>query len=99
MSYSLEFHPEALAELECVTGDYEAKQPELGVRFREVVEKTCRTIVENPHLWRERAMGYRRVNLPGFSYFISFMLDGDRILVIAVPHSSRKPNYWANRIP
>ncbi len=37
MSLVLEFLPEALAEVECVTGDYEARVPGLGVRFREEV--------------------------------------------------------------
>ena len=99
MSCYLDFHREALAELECVTGDYEARQPDLGVRFRSIVETTCGAIVENPLLWRERSGGYRRANLPGFSYFIAFIIDGDRVLIVAVPHSGRKPGYWLSRIP
>ncbi len=99
MSYFLEFHPEAFAELECVTGDYEARQPNLGVRFRRIVEATCGAIVENPLLWRERPGGYRRVNLPGFPYHIAFLVDEDRILIVAVSHSGRKPDYWASRRP
>lgn len=99
MSYFLEFHPEALAELECATGDYEARQPGLGVRFRRILETTCGAIVGNPMVWRERPGGCRRVNLPGFPFFIAFIIDGDRILIVAVPHSSRKPGYWRNRRP
>jgi hypothetical protein len=43
MSLVLEFFPEAAAELECATGEYEARVPGLGVRFRQVVESTCST--------------------------------------------------------
>ncbi len=40
MSLVLEFFPEAAAELECVTGSYEARVPGLGVRFRLERENT-----------------------------------------------------------
>lgn len=52
MSFVLEFLPEAHAEVECVTGDYEARVAGLGVRFRQVVESTCVAIVQHPLLWR-----------------------------------------------
>jgi len=38
MNTVLEFLPEASAEIQCVTGDYEAKVEGLGVRFRIEVE-------------------------------------------------------------
>jgi hypothetical protein len=68
MNSILEFLPEASAEADCITGDYEARTPGLGVRFREEVESVCAAIVQHPLLWRERPGGYRRVNLPGFPY-------------------------------
>ena len=99
MSLALEFVAEASAELECVAGDYEAKVPGLGVRFREEVESTCAAIVQHPLLWRERSEGFRRVNLPGFSYYVAFVQRGDRIFVIAIAHASRHPDYFRNRLP
>ena len=38
MSFVLEFLPEAFAEVECVTGDYEARSAGVGARFRSEVE-------------------------------------------------------------
>ena len=99
MSLVLEFLPEAQAEVECVTGDYEARVPGLGVRFREEVESVCAAIVQHPLLWRERPGGYRRVNLPGFPYYVAFVLREDHVLVIAVAHGSRHPDYWKSRMP
>ena len=99
MSFVLEFLPEAFAEIECVTGDYEARVPGLGVRFREVIESTCAAIVQHPLLWRERPGGYRRVNLPGFSYYIAFVLRDELVVVVAVAHASRNPDYWKSRMP
>lgn len=99
MSLILEFLPEAQAEVECVTGDYEARVPGLGVRFREEVESVCAAIVQHPLLWRERSAGYRRVNLPGFSHYVAFVLREERVLITAVAHASRHPDYWKVRRP
>lgn len=99
MSLALEFVGEAFAELECITGDYEAKVSGLGARFREEVESVCAAIVQHPLLWRERPEGFRRVNLPGFSYYVAFVVREERIFVVAVAHASRHPDYFRNRLP
>ena len=99
MSFVLEFLPEASAEIECVTADYEARSIGLGARFRSEIESACGAIVQHPLLWRLRPAGYRRVNLPGFPYYIAFITDEQHALVIAVAHSSRHPNYFKSRIP
>ncbi len=99
MSCVLEFLPEAFAEVECVTGDYEARSKGLGSRFRAEVESACAAIVQHPLLWRLRPGGYRRVNLPGFPYHIAFVNDEQRVVIIAVAHASRHPDHFKTRMP
>lgn len=99
MNFVLAFLPEAFAEVECVTGDYEARSVGLGARFRFEVESVCSAIVQHPLLWRLRPGGYRRVNLPGFPHYVAFITDAQQALVVAVAHSSRHPDYFRNRIP
>lgn len=99
MSFILEFLPESVAEVACVTGDYEARATGLGSRFRAQVESVCAAIVQHPFLWRPRRGGYRRVNLPGFPYYVAFVIDEEQALIIAVAHASRHPDYFKNRIP
>ena len=99
MSFLLEFLPEASAEVECVTGDYEAGSVGLGARFRSEVESACAAIVQHPLLWRLRPAGYRRVNLPGFPYYLAFVPDEQQALIVAVAHSSRHPDYFRSRGP
>ena len=81
----LEFLPEAKLEAEDAT------------IFRGEVESVCAAIARQPLLWRERIGGFRRVNLPGFPYYVAYLIRGDRILVAAIGHSSRHPNYWKRR--
>ena len=99
MSFVLEFLAEAAAEVECITGDYEARIAGLGSRFRAEIESVCAAMVQHPLLWRLRPGGWRRVNLPGFPYYVAFITDEERAVVVAVAHASRHPGYFKSRIP
>lgn len=99
MNPVLEFLPAAAAEVQCITGDYEAEIPGLGVRFRHEIEDACAAIVQHPLLWRLREGGWRRVNLPGFPYYIAFIIRDRLALVVAVAHHARHPDYWRSRLP
>jgi hypothetical protein len=61
---TVEFLKEAEEELSEAALWYEAKQPGLGVRFRDEIAHVVSRIAEDPTLWREREGGYRRVNCP-----------------------------------
>jgi toxin ParE1/3/4 len=99
VSFVLEFLPEAAAEVACVTGDYEARAAGLGVRFRTEVESVCSAIMQHPLLWSLRKGGYRRVNLPGFPYYVAFVTLEGLVIIVAVAHSSRRPGFFQTRIP
>ena len=93
----LEFLSEAEAEFYEAGIFYENKEKELGKRFRDEVREVCSTILDHPVLWREQAGGFRRVNCPVFPYYIAYFIRGDTILIAAVAHGSRHPDYWKKR--
>ena len=95
---TLEFMPEASAELQEAAEEYESRQEGLGWQFRSEVLEVCRLIVQQPVLWRERQGGYRRVNCPVFPYYIAYVIRGDRIVIMAVAHGHRRPAYWHVRL-
>ena len=99
MSLSLEFLPEADADITAAVEWYEGRELGLGSRLRHELESVCSAIVQHPLLWRERRGGYRRVNMPGFPYYVAFFLREERIVVAAVGHASRHPDYWKKRMP
>lgn len=45
-------------------------------------------ILSHPLLWRQRPGAYRRVNLPGFPFYVAYILRGQRVRVIAVGHGA-----------
>jgi plasmid stabilization system protein ParE len=95
---TLDFLPEASAEFYEAAVYYESKQEGLGWRFRSEVLEVCRLIVQQPMLWRERPGGFRRVNCPVFPYYIAYCIRGDLIVIAAVAHGHRRPEYWRTRL-
>ena len=94
----LEFLSEAREELFEAAGYYESKEKGLGIRFRDDIAHVLEHMMADPHLWRERAGGYRRVNCPVFPYYIAYFIREDAVIVAAVAHGHRKPEYWKKRI-
>lgn len=95
---TLGFLPEASAEFYEATEYYESKQEGLGWRFRREVIEVCCLIVQQPLLWRERPGGFRRVNCPVFPFYIAFLIRGDLIVIAAVAHGHRRPEYWRTKL-
>jgi plasmid stabilization system protein ParE len=79
MSLLLEFLPEAQDDAEQAVRYYEERVPGLGALFRMELESACAAIVRQLLLWRERSGGFRRVNLPGFPFYIAFFLRHERV--------------------
>jgi len=93
----LEFLPEAKLDAEEATRFYESKVLGLGARFRVELENACAAILRQPLLWNERRGGYRRVNLPGFPYYIVYFLRGEYVVIAAIGHARRHTDYWKRR--
>jgi plasmid stabilization system protein ParE len=94
----LEFLPDARSEFLEAVEYYEARQHGLGKRFQAEIAEVCATILEHPFLWRERDGGFRRVNCPVFPYYIAYFIRGTIVVVAAVAHASRHPDYWKKRM-
>ena len=94
----LAFLSEALAELCEAAEFYEGCEAGLGERFRREIEDLCRLMSRNPLLWRMRPGGYRRVNCPVFPYYLAYVIRDDQVVVIAVAHGHRRPEYWRDRL-
>lgn len=98
MNWLLEFLPEAFVDAEEATLYYEHQVPGLGARFGRELEMLCATVLRQPLVWRERRGGYRRVNMPGFPYYIAYFIRSNRVVVAAIGHGSRHPDYWKKRV-
>jgi plasmid stabilization system protein ParE len=77
---------------------YEAEEPGLGDRFWREFDSQVRWIALHALKPRLRPAGYRRVNFPVFSYYVAYVIREDVVVLIAVAHGARQPEYWIDRM-
>lgn len=70
----------------------------LGARFVEEVKLTNNRITAHPTAWQVERGEVRRCLLPRFPYKLLYAIEPDHILIIAVAHQHRQPDYWLHRI-
>lgn len=78
---------------------YDSERPGLGEHFWDEVAFGIRWILANPTVPRLRPGDFRRVNLHSYPYYIAYALRGDRVVLLAVGHGARRPEYWIDRKP
>ncbi len=94
----LDYHPEAIDELINAAQFYESNQINLGHKFLDTVDAALETIKKNPLLWPSDKLERRKCRVRKFPYVLIYKLRGKFIHILAVAHTSRKPNYWKKRI-
>jgi plasmid stabilization system protein ParE len=96
----LSYHPEALEELaEAVTQYLEHASHEVASNFDASVERAVTDIQEAPLQYpRWENTRARKCVLPRFPYLVFYLDFPDRIRILAVAHTSRRPGYWKTRI-
>jgi plasmid stabilization system protein ParE len=77
---------------------YEAQAPGLGNAFLIEVLSAADRIVRFPEAWHPLSEGVRRCRLSRFPYALIYTIDTGDILVLAVAHLHRRPDYWRDRL-
>jgi plasmid stabilization system protein ParE len=94
----LEFHPEALAELERSKTWYEAQRLGLGELFFQEITTAISRIREAPNTWPEYSRGTRRFLVHRFPFAVIYSQRSTGLFVVAVMHLKRRPGYWTSRL-
>ena len=93
---------EAEAEIEVARCYLNRQSLDLGSRFLDDLAERLAAIAENPLRFPKletlpEDQPYRRALLTVFRYAVVFEVLDDTIVVVAVAHTSRAPNYWLAR--
>ncbi len=94
---------EAEEEIESARQYFNGQVFALGDRFLNELEETLERIETDPGSFPKLETlstdePYRRALLKVFRYAVIFeILDGD-IVIVAMAHTSRRPNYWLRRM-
>jgi plasmid stabilization system protein ParE len=92
-------HEAADAELTEAVRYYDGKAAGLGDRFLAEVKLASRSIEQYPEIAPAIEYGVRAKGLSRFPYSLMYVIDEDEIFIVAVAHQSRRPAYWADRLP
>lgn len=86
----------ASQELEAAVRWYEERRPGLGAEFFDAVSSTIALIADQPEMGVVTGKA-RRALVDRFPYQIVYHLTPDDIVIVAVAHLKRRPNYWKHR--
>ncbi len=92
------FHPDALTEYSEAVQYYLQQQKDLAQSFINAIENTIYRIRESPNRYPIIDDDIRRCLTQKFPYAILYSVEKDYILIIAIMHCSREPNYWQSRL-
>ena len=88
----------AVCEFEEALIWYEAQSPNLKARLLQEFETAQERILEHPGAWHPLGGGLRRYRLDRFPYGLIYRIDPQEIVIIAIAHLHRSPDYWRDRL-
>jgi len=103
LSLEVRYHPLAATELVDAQAWYEQQISALGVRFLAAVEATVERILSWPNAGtpvvvdNDGAVVNRKARIGGFPWVVGYEVVGDIVIVLAVFHEHRRPDYWKTR--
>jgi len=95
----IRFGEPAADEFTAAVGWYESRRAGLGGEFFDAVSATIALIEANPEIGSKRPADgdTRRVLLSRFPYEVVYRLKRDEIVIVAIAHLKRRPEYWKHQ--
>jgi toxin ParE1/3/4 len=98
----IRFSKEAAEEFKQAVNWYETECKGLGTRFYNSVDSAFQLLKEDspplvPIYGNAGVKGAKRLLLNRFPFSLIVLPTDDEIIILAVAHHHRRPNYWANR--
>ncbi len=96
----IEFHPEAEAELWDAVNWYEDRSALAGDRFLRSIREAVSAVAADPLRFQLLDEGLRVFRLRKFPFKVIYSHDasGDSLLIVAIMHEKRRPDYWRGRL-
>jgi len=95
---TVRFHAEAETEMLAAAAYYEAQREHLGERFLAAVQDALNRIQISPSLYEVVELDVRCCLTKIFPFGVLFRNRPDEIVVLAVMHLHRDPDYWKGRV-
>jgi plasmid stabilization system protein ParE len=77
---------------------YEAASARLGSDFLDDVQRVIDLVRGQPSIGRQVGQGLRRMLLHKFPFSLIYAVDTEEIVIVAIAHQKRQPDYWKGRL-
>ena len=94
---TVELHEEAAADYDAAFDWYLERSPDAARDLDSEFERALGQIEHSPERWARGSHKTHRFLLKRFPYLVIYREKGTIVQVLAVAHTSRKPDYWKNR--
>ena len=98
MKYKVIIRPEAENDMKEAFSWYEDSRLGLGYDFLLQVDVGLRFIERNPEIYSPEYKGTRKHIIKRFPYKIIYLIEKERIIVLAIIHGKRSPDLIKKRI-
>lgn len=94
----LEYHPRAADEVADAFAYYASVKTDIGERFKLEFDRAEQLVQRTPESWGQYFHGTRGFRFRGFPFVMAYIIRDERIIVIAIAHTRRRPGYWRDRL-
>jgi len=94
----LEYLDEAIEEAEAAARWYAERSNFAATGFADEIDSAIAAIEQNPEAWPRYDHGTRHYLLRRYPFSVVYRLEETRILIVAVAHGHRRPEYWKSRL-
>lgn len=95
---TVEYHQGAIADVKSAVSWYGKRSHKAALDFVEELHRAADTIRRGPERWPLGKNNTRRFLLWRFPFSIIYSEHESAIMIWAVAHGSRRPEYWENRL-
>lgn len=95
---TVRFHGAARRELRKAVDRYDEQVPGLGDEFAAEIEHAASLIAAHPESGSPHQLGTRRVQVRRFPYALVYTIRNEQLVILAVAHHRRRPEYWLRRL-
>ena len=92
------FHPEAREEFLAAIDLYNQTEPGLGLDFASEINAAVELIEAFPNAWTLVDFEIHRCLVRRFPYALLYAVEKDMVMIYAVMHVHRDPDYWKSRL-
>jgi plasmid stabilization system protein ParE len=94
----IKFLDYAVKELDDTFEWYEAQQKNLGTQFLREFDTATKRICAYPTAYAVLSGNIRRSLIKRFPYGVLYAIEDQTIIIVAIAHLHRQPNYWLDRL-